>query len=442
MGLRQCTEKGGRSEQSQRRSRSSLIIHVKGKTKRHMITRYYVACPGCDSTILLRLSVGLEREQPFYFVCRNCNAATRGKLVIWYEPCPGGKLELEAGTVIDGVVPHDQVVNIHPSFPSIPEAGEIWEEGGSPFLMHQKLLGDRFSEVNSRLNTFCQAKDKDWPKLRRLIGYYIDRNWKPFDDEGRRIFEEEWPRIADDWHRHDIIHKLLDVFLLPLCVNRYYLDMKIEWCTSSIFKHPSKILFSFVSECVESGELRSAQRDIFHCLEQFVENTGGLLPGLSVLLYDGKNRPSNLRLFRDDFPRLRDLYVATFETCHHLLRYPLATINIQERKNAGDFGVGRKKSLGAFDKLKNAKKAEYLDCLPVWQAYWPIVLDRNLRNLISHHEIRHDLPSGKLVVPGEEIPYSDFVSKCILLIHPILAMANALKTLLVAHCLQLSKRKK
>jgi hypothetical protein len=199
-----------------------------------MINRYYVTCPGCDSTIVLRLSVGLEKEQPFYFVCDNCGAATRGKLVIWYEPHSGSRLELEEGSVLDHEVPHDQVVNINPSFPSIAEAGEIWEEGGSPFLMHRMLLGERFHAVNSQLNTFCQMKDKDWPKLRRLIGYYVDRNWEAFDSESRRIFEEELPKITDNWQRHDFIHRLLDVFLIPLCVNRYYLDMKVEWCKTSL----------------------------------------------------------------------------------------------------------------------------------------------------------------------------------------------------------------
>lgn len=34
------------------------------------------------------------------------------------------------------------------------------------------------------------------------------------------------------------------------------------------------------------------------------------------------------------------------------------------------------------------------------------------------------LPSGNLIIPGKTIPYPDFVSKCVLLIHPILTMAN------------------
>jgi hypothetical protein len=407
-----------------------------------MINRYLVECPGCQSTILLRISVGLEREQPFYFVCSKCNAATRGKLLIWYEPRPDCRLELEEAKILDREVPHDQAVNIHPSFPSIAEAGEMWDEGGSPFIMHQKLLGERFIEVNSRLNSFCQVKDTDWPKFRRLAGYYIDRNWEGFDNEGCRIFEEEWPKPTKDLQRHDLFHKLLEMFLIPLCVDFHFPKMKTEWCMLPISKHPPETLYNFITQCIESGELQTVQRDIFHCLEQYVENTGGLLPGLSVLLYDEKTRPNNLRLFRDDFPKLRDLYVATFETCHHLLRYPLAVVNIQERNSADDFGIDRKKSLRAFDKLTNVKKAEYLDCLPAWQAAWSVVLDRRLRNLISHRAIRHDLPSGNLISPDEEIPYPDFVSKCALLIHPILTMANVIKTLLIADCMKTDKQGK
>jgi hypothetical protein len=407
-----------------------------------MINRYYITCPGCDSKILLRLSVGLEREQPFYYVCNKCGAATRGKLVIWYEPHSDCRLELEEGSILDNEVSHDQVINIHPSFPSIAEAGEMWDDGGSPFLMHHRLIGDKFVDLNSRLNTFCQVKDKDWLKLRRLIGYYVDRNWEAFEKEGKRTFVEIWPEMTDNWHRHDFIHRLLDVFFLPLCVNQYYIFMKDEWCHLPIFKNPPIAFYDFIIQSIESNGLQNAQRDIFHCFEQFVENTGGLLPGLSVLLYDEKKRPEGLRLFRDDFPKLRDLYVLTFETCHQLLRYPLAIINIQERGSIDDFGDNRKQSIQEFDKLKNVKKAEYIDCLPTWQADWPIILDRNLRNMIAHKSIRHDLPSGNLIIPDNIIPYTDFVSKCALLLHPLLTMANVVKTLLIADCMRQLKKKK
>jgi len=143
-----------------------------------MIFRYIVLCPGCKAKIRLRLSVGLDNEQPFYFVCNRCKAATRGKQVIWYEPQPGARLELEDGEQIDNDDNIDQVFNIHPDLPSKEKAAEMWDEGGSPFIMHHQLLGERFSEFNHRHKIFREVSDKDWFKARRWLGYYVDSHGK------------------------------------------------------------------------------------------------------------------------------------------------------------------------------------------------------------------------------------------------------------------------
>ena len=47
------------------------------------IVRYPVECPGCREKILLRLAVGLDERQPFFYVCPKCKAATRDDLV-WH----------------------------------------------------------------------------------------------------------------------------------------------------------------------------------------------------------------------------------------------------------------------------------------------------------------------------------------------------------------------
>ena len=160
-----------------------------------MISRFYVGCPGCSSKILLRLSVGRDTEQPFYYVCNKCNLATRGKLVIWYTPSPGGKLELEDGQEIGMVENPDQVINIHPDLPAIPGAKEMSSLGGSPFLMHHQLLKDKFEEFLQRLNSFREGIDTNWKSVRRMIGYYLDRNWEQFDNQGERILKENWTKI-------------------------------------------------------------------------------------------------------------------------------------------------------------------------------------------------------------------------------------------------------
>jgi len=395
-----------------------------------MIFRYTVLCPGCNAKIRLRLSVGLDNEQPFYFVCNRCKAATRGKQVIWYEPQPGARLELEDGEQIDKDDKPDQVLTIHPDLPSRAEAAEMWDEGGSPFIMHHQLLGEHFLEFNRRHKIFREVSSKDWLKVRRWLGYYVNSQWEDFDKEGRRIFEEIWPSPNEDWQRHDFVHKILDSLFAPLWVNPYYPDMKAEWLLSGFSKGNTEAVKEFALNYIRTGEIRESQKRIFHCMELFMNNRSGLLPGLAAEMYikDKGKSIQELRLFRDEFPQLRDFYVVTFEACHQVLKYVVGLNNIAKRGHADDFGHSEPSNIRAFEKLPNAKKIDFLTDLPQWQKNWPLVLDKNLRNAISHHSVRHDLATGMLVLKdGRAIPYLEFVVKSLRLNHAILLAANVLK---------------
>jgi len=299
--------------------------------------------------------------------------------------------------------------------------------------MHHQLLGERFSEFYERLNTFRTVSDKDWLKVRRWIGYYVNTQWEDFDSEGKRLFEENWPSPIKEWMRHDFIHKALDVLYVPLWVDFYYPRMKEEWCYLSAFADGvPKELRKFCESSIKSNEVREIQKGVFHCLELFMNNRSVLLPALAVEMYmkDKEKSIQELRLFRDEFVQLRDLYVATFEACHHVLKYVVGINNIRNRGFADDFGQKGPKSIEAFEKLSNAKKIEFLVDLPKWQKDWLLILDRDLRNKISHHSVRHDLSTGMLVLrDGKVIPYLEFVAKSFRLIHAILLAANVLKTM-------------
>lgn len=404
-----------------------------------MICRYIVQCPGCNAKILLRISVGIDLEQPFYYVCGRCNAATRGKLLIWYEPRPGGKLELEAGKVLKENENPNQVITLHPDLPSKAEARDMREPGGSPFLMHFNILGNRFYEFEMRLRIFREVADRDWVNVRRWIGYYLDENWEQFDQERMRLLGKSREQLLQEWQRHDVIHRALDIMFMPLCLKPYYPIMKEEWCEvfSLAAKKPAK-LKAFVRESVESGEIRNRQRDIFHCLELFIENRSGILPGLAADMYPAGQRAAlrELRLFREEFPQLRDLYIATFEICHHALKFVMGIINIVNRGSPDDFGPKGPRGLGAFEKLANSQKAALLTSLPEWKKRWGDLLNRRIRNVIGHHSVRHDLPSGLLVLrDGSQITYLEFVVMTLRLVQPILLTANILKTFYVAFTL-------
>ena len=404
-----------------------------------MIWRYAVQCPGCKAKIVLRIGIGFDVVQPFYFVCARCNAATRGKQIIRYKPTPGTRLELEAGKLLNDDENPNQVITLHPDFPARAESKDMIEPDGSPFLMHHKILGDRFLEFNIRLKRFREVADKDWTSIRRWIGYYIDENWQQFDQERKQLLGKTWKDPWQEWQRHDIIHRALDVMSASLWLRPYYPNMKADWCKAfNLATKKSTELKEFVRESVESGLIRSRQRDVFHCLELFMDNRSGILPGLAAEMYPTGEQAaiSELRLFRDEFPQLRDTYIATFEACHNILRFVFGIVNIAHRGSPEDFGSEGPASLLEFEKLVNAQKAALLTPLPEWEKSWGVVLDRRIRNAIGHHSVRHDLPSGMLVLQdGSQIPYLEFVVKTFRLIHPILMAANVLKTICIAFAL-------
>jgi hypothetical protein len=405
-----------------------------------MIKRTAVICPGCSAKIRLRISVGLDRVQPFYYVCSRCKAATRGKLLIWYDPSPDSRLELEEGKEVEDSDPVDQVITLHPDLPSKIDAREMYEEGGSPYLFQRALLKDNFLPFYKRLYTFRDTSENDWLKLKRLIGYYVESNWGQFDFEGKKLLGEKWPNPHKDWHRHDLIHRLFDNLFMLLCVNDYYPQMKASW--SEIFSPSAynyNVLLQFARQCIDNGEIRDCQKSIFYCLDVYMDNRSAILPAFPTEFYSKKDWKlhKDLRLMRDEFAQLRDLYVVTFESCHRILKYVIAVINILNRGDPDIFGIKESMTLAKYDKLPNYQKAKMLTMMPVWKKYWPIILDRKLRNAISHSGIYHDLPSGNLVLDNKsKLPYIMFVSKTLNLIHAILISANVLKTIHMIICLE------
>ena len=395
-----------------------------------MICRYAVECPGCQAIIVLRVGVGIDKEQPFCFVCSRCRAPIRAKQLIWYEPKPGVRLELEEGKEVPIPEKPDQVITIHPDFPAFSNATAMTDPGGSPFVMQHILLGDRFEEFIKRLQIFRSIGANDWADLRRWMVYYLDGNWADFDRIGQHIFGDSWPNPRVEWHRHDLIHTIFDSVFMPLLTEPVYPEMKQEWYESwSLNISAAQNIKDYAKEVVASGEIKDLQRDLFHCIELYLLNRSSLLPALPAEMYhkEAKSAITESRLFRDDFPALRDLYISTYESCHHTLTFALAMVNISKRGNAGDFGE-KCRTIKEFRKLPSTKKVDYLTALPVWARNWPILLDRSLRNAIGHHSARHDLRTGLLHLrQTDPIPYLQFVMKTLRLINAVLACLTVVK---------------
>src|SRR5690606_29516544 len=96
--------------------------------------------------------------------------------------------------------------------PTILSASEMWHEGGSPFLMWHKRLGDRLDNLMVRVHRFRQAVEADGPAVWRLAGYYLDRDDEHFDNTLAEIIPQ-WPTPSRPWHRHDAMHKVLDILV-------------------------------------------------------------------------------------------------------------------------------------------------------------------------------------------------------------------------------------
>lgn len=407
------------------------------------IVRCPVECPGCRAGIVLRLGVGHEKRQPFFYVCPKCRAATRGAL-LW----SGGaetRLELSDGRELRSEQGCTEVVTINPEIPAFAGARSMAEPGGSAFLtFFQWLGGDGIQRYQRAFYQMRQLVDSDWQKLSRLSTYYLNRDWHHFDEALKQLLHTKESEEIPEWWRDHQIHYLFDVFFASVWAlhpGKYFLEMKTAWNAlwSSDGAH-AKQLASFARAEVNTPLFVNTQRDLFQEMGRYVDLIGSLFPGLLCELLSTAHQPQveNLRLFRDDYELLRDLYIQAFESSHKVLRWVIGTININLHGDPDRFvpvaGMSVRasehppKHLGAFSALPSARKREWLILFPEWDKHWDLLLDRHLRNDIGHASARHELPTGLVQRDGRApLAYTRFVQKASRLIHPLMACANALK---------------
>jgi hypothetical protein len=196
------------------------------------VTRCPVECPGCHDKITLRLGVGHDERQPFFYVCGRCLAATKGTLLLDLSGNgPLTRIELEAGSVLDSYDGCSQTIHINPELPSVPHAEGFWEPGGSAFIFHVQTLGpDKMAFFQQQVGKFDAFVKGGWPALKRLTAYYLNQDWEHFDT-GLDQLVEGTPKLTEQWQRDDLIHKIYDHAFIPILAlgPRHYPDMKMEW---------------------------------------------------------------------------------------------------------------------------------------------------------------------------------------------------------------------
>lgn len=193
--------------------------------------RYPIKCAGCGASVNLRLTVGNDSRQPFFFPCPVCEVPTRGELT--FDPEPRTGLILEAGEVLDAELHDVPSVTISADIPSMSGARELWDVGGSAFMHFSGIVGvesmKHFIDVSEAARLSVREV---MPVLSRLIAYTRSEDWERFDTNIATVLPAGAPRPTKVWQRLDAVHRALDALLLPVLVvdgSGFYPRMKLEW---------------------------------------------------------------------------------------------------------------------------------------------------------------------------------------------------------------------
>ena len=171
---------------------------------------------------MLRIGVAVPpgQKQPFSMRCPKCSSAIRGQLVTTEDARVNAEL-YEAPFLPEDASTDWQVITTHPTFPFIPDTER------SPFLDITNVLGKAATPYLRTLAEF-NGLAEDWPKLERAYQFYLAEDWSRFDRAMSRLLEEDWPEEPSMVRRHDAVHRLLDVLIVPLDPSSQYLDMHQE----------------------------------------------------------------------------------------------------------------------------------------------------------------------------------------------------------------------
>ena len=188
-----------------------------------MIVRVYAACPGCDAPTLLRVGIAVTpgERQPFYLRCPQCASAIRGQLLTTEDATVSVQLD-EAQVLPEDASNDWQVITTHPAFPFIPGTE------ASPFIDVTHALGDATMPYFQVVGEFNGLATQEWRQLERAFQFYLTEEWERLDMAMSRLLADNWPEEPTMMERHDLIHRLLTVMIVPLDLNGSYSDVQKE----------------------------------------------------------------------------------------------------------------------------------------------------------------------------------------------------------------------
>jgi hypothetical protein len=219
-----------------------------------------------------------------------------------------------------------------------------------------------------------------------------------------RLLKDRWPKEPDTVTRHDLIHQLLIITIVPLDPMGLYGDAQKEiWERAE----PSHTLVNYVRQPSAQTEFVALQKRLFRHISHLIEIRDMWTPVLPYLWLNRLERsvPDEWRLSGDDFAVLRGAYQQNFELSCQALPTLVVIQNAADGRAATSIsiddeaspwipaGISSKmkpvRTLAQFKKLNAESKQAYLDRFPVTETMW---LDRSKDS--SHHIGQHPLSAA------------------------------------------------
>jgi hypothetical protein len=414
-----------------------------------MITQIYIHCPGCCAPLRVRLGMAPTRGTRFYVPCPVCQLPIKG-----YSSgteLTNHRVEFQDASIESPFADNAcSTVTIDPNVPLRYDAASIFEWGSSPNIAFAQITQDNAVPALKAANALRSAAAQ-WSGFRHFYEYYLAEQWVLFDSSGRALYGEHWPDQPTPLQRESLAQTPFMLLLLPTQVEEHGSHLFRRFSEAHLDGVAVPAYRAFAAEEVQAGRVRAEMRRTFDVIDSFLREDESWASGVIRWSVDPSIDLSSLRLCRDEFPLLRDLYQQAFEATAKSLRYVVASINQAQRGSPTAFpaaapaGVARPsahpvRTFAKFDKLVTADKLAYVYADPEWQRWLSPLLDRQTRNAIGHNSVRHDLRKGFVVTDrGDSIAYFDFVGKVYRMTYVLTVVTQVLRSFQVLGTGELSR---
>lgn len=397
------------------------------------VLRYTLKCDYCEKTTLLRLGVGHEERQPFYFECENCSQSIQGALILNKEGDEIAKFEVTGATPIQGVKPKDifeKTTDFAFTFdPDFAYSDESAHDGVlTPFLQAMHRHKDDFIPRLERMALFDMVLKEGVPDLNRIIRNYKAEKWDLFAKGVKQYIPGDWP-VDLPIDKNRALYQIIEFFLSPVVTSRSHADLILSFTkyTATIVSDKPNEFDSFILKAENLGYLQSIQYDALDLVTRFFNLANEFRP--VVMEWHFENPDSDFRSGvkikgRIKFHDVKSFYVDCYELACRSLTLVTGLINIMHRSNCDAYIPHPRlvnkffsSNIEDFHTRSHAPKIEILAEEPLFYDWLEKALDSKLRNAVGHNSLSYDKSKEEITYVIDKkgkkatISYGDFLTK-------------------------------